>query len=649
MDNHSLNSKSGLIIGGIVSVLAISLILWSFPVLTHHFELKITDLKFNLRNHLGNNPDMSSDIVMVNIDDYSKKQSGFDLWPYSYYAETIEKINAGDPTSLGIDIIFTLTIDTLGWPRLLSAIENSYVAINPYMNKFGDVENPLIVRDHVDILNELKYDDLQFVEQGLIKHVVNIPYKSKPEFIESGSLGFINIEADADGILRRLPIVAEINGMLVPHFFLRVLCEHLGYNLNNIKLVDKYKLVLEELFIDGAVQDVEIPLDGDGNMLINFMTLQDIQNLTKLEKFNSLSAWDLINHPKTIDLSGKSVILGDLSATVKDFSNTPMDSPLSNPLIYGMAISNILNKQFIYSASNQLTVSLIIFGLLIIFYFALRLDVWKLGLLFFAIIIIYIVFDFGIFIKSGLLLSSLNILIPIITASIYILIYSMYESQVRIGVLEGSLKSYLSPHLMDKIKNNPDMLKLGGERKRISVLFSDIAGFTSFTDKADPAEVQSVLEEYFKEMTSIVFENKGIVDKYMGDGIMAFFENPPNGVTSAQSAVKAAVEMQKKSRELDDKYKKQNRFPFSVYVGIATGYAKVGNIGPPEKVDYTVIGSVVNKASRLDGPGDPGDILMDEDTYFFVKSEYEIENFGSHNLKGFEKPVEIYRLGNKDT
>jgi len=229
-------------------------------------------------------------------------------------------------------------------------------------------------------------------------------------------------------------------------------------------------------------------------------------------------------------------------------------------------------------------------------------------------------------------------------ASGYLLIYSVYQSQVTMGVLEGSLQSYLSPHLMDKIKNDPDMLKLGGERKRISVLFSDIVGFTSFTDKADPAEVQAVLEEYFAEMSAIVFENKGIVDKYMGDGILAFFENPPDGVTSAQTAVKAAMGMKKKALILDKKFKDQKRFPFAICVGIATGYAKVGNIGPPEKVDYTIIGSVVNKASRLDGPGDPGDIIMDEDTYFFVKSDYDIEEFGAHALKGFEKPVPMYRL-----
>jgi adenylate cyclase len=213
------------------------------------------------------------------------------------------------------------------------------------------------------------------------------------------------------------------------------------------------------------------------------------------------------------------------------------------------------------------------------------------------------------------------------------------------GVLEGSLQSYLSPHLMEKFKNNPEyMMKPGGERKRITVLFSDIAGFTSFTDKADPAEVQSVLEEYFSAMTTIVFDKQGIVDKYYGDGIMAFFENPEDGVTSAQAAVKSAIEMQKKAVELDKKYQVQKRFPFSIYVGIATGYAKVGNIGPPEKMDYTVIGSVVNRAARLDSAGESGDILMDEDTYFFVKDDYEIEDIGTHSLKGFEKPVQIYRL-----
>ena len=274
-----------------------------------------------------------------------------------------------------------------------------------------------------------------------------------------------------------------------------------------------------------------------------------------------------------------------------------------------------------------------------------RTKAFEFGLLCIFSIFLYICINFALFIYNGLQIPMLNVLIPILSASAYLLIYSIYHSQVAMGVLEGSLQSYLSPHLMDKFKNDPElMMKPGGERKRITVLFSDIAGFTSFTDQADPAEVQSVLEEYFSEMTSIVFDHKGIVDKYMGDGIMAFFENPPDGITSAQTAIKVAMNMKEKAAILDKKYQDQKRFPFAIYVGIATGYAKVGNIGPPEKIDYTIIGSVVNLASRLDGPGDPGDILMDEDTYFFVKSDYDIEDFGTHSLKGFEKPVQVYRL-----
>ena len=131
-------SKSPLFSGGILTAASIIIVLWIFPVLIHHFELKITDLKFNLRSYLANEPDLDPNIIMVNLDDYAKKQSEYDLWPYPYYAETIEKINAGGPTSLGIDIFFTISVDTSGWQRLLTAIDNSFVSVNPYMVEFGD-------------------------------------------------------------------------------------------------------------------------------------------------------------------------------------------------------------------------------------------------------------------------------------------------------------------------------------------------------------------------------------------------------------------------------------------------------------------------------------------------------------------------------
>jgi adenylate cyclase len=174
------------------------------------------------------------------------------------------------------------------------------------------------------------------------------------------------------------------------------------------------------------------------------------------------------------------------------------------------------------------------------------------------------------------------------------------------------------------------------------VLFSDIVDFTSFSDQADPQEIQDVLETHFSDAASIIFAEDGIVDKYLGDGILAFFENDGENLTSAVRATRCALRMQERAIELDRLYRSQNRFPFAIRIGLATGYASVGNIGPAEKIDYTVIGSVVNLASRLQSGGEPGSVVIEKDTGFFIKDKYHITSLGQRALKGFADPVEVY-------
>ena len=142
----------------------------------------------------------------------------------------------------------------------------------------------------------------------------------------------------------------------------------------------------------------------------------------------------------------------------------------------------------------------------------------------------------------------------------------------------------------------------------------------------------------------VIFSEGGIIDKYLGDGILAFFENEGDAISSPVKAVRASIALQRKAAELNELHKSQNRFPFIIRIGIATGYAKVGNIGPPEKIDYTIIGSVVNLASRLQGFGLDNDIVIDKDTQFFIKDEHDIESCGKNKLKGFSEPQEIYKV-----
>ena len=296
MDNTNINSNRTLYVGGALSAFVVFVLLVIFPIATQLFEYKITDIKFSFRSFLNREPEINSSIVMVNLDDYSKIESGKPFWPYAYYASVVDKITSGDPSSLGIDIIFTNSVDTSGWSGFLSTLEESFLAINPYLAKFGSEKDPIDVNAHLDILAELSMDELPRADPGLINHVIDIPYKSQVAVMDNSSgIGFVNIVSDQDGVLRRLPIVAEINGMLAPHFALRLLCEHLGYEIGKIELVSKRKLIFHDFPVGDENKDIELPLDGKGNMLINYLSFEKIQRLIKSGKFISISAWDVMN------------------------------------------------------------------------------------------------------------------------------------------------------------------------------------------------------------------------------------------------------------------------------------------------------------------------------------------------------------------
>ncbi|SVE31477.1 uncharacterized protein METZ01_LOCUS484331, partial [marine metagenome] len=158
MNNIKGQSNRRLYTGGMLSAIAVFAVLYFFPIFTLYFENKITDIKYSVRSMLNQEPNMNSSIVMVNLDDYSKKQSGKPLWPYPDYADVIKKISAGGPTSIGIDFILANTIDTSGWSQVVSTMAHS-LAINPYivnMADFGDYHKPIDVDLHHDILYQLR-------------------------------------------------------------------------------------------------------------------------------------------------------------------------------------------------------------------------------------------------------------------------------------------------------------------------------------------------------------------------------------------------------------------------------------------------------------------------------------------------------------
>jgi adenylate cyclase len=228
--------------------------------------------------------------------------------------------------------------------------------------------------------------------------------------------------------------------------------------------------------------------------------------------------------------------------------------------------------------------------------------------------------------------------------------------------IRGMFSSYVTEKIVDELIKNPELAKLGGERRKVTVLFSDVRGFTTFSEKHGPEKVVAILNEYLGEMTNIIFEWDGTLDKFVGDEIMAFWGAPLPQSDHAERAVKCALHMVKRLEELQEKWKSEGREPLYSGFGINTGEVIVGNIGAEgKKMDYTIIGDNVNLGARVEGLTRKynADIIITEFTLERLRNIIEndrawkvrIRGLDAVAVKGKQKPVYIYSvqaLGEKE-
>ena len=211
----------------------------------------------------------------------------------------------------------------------------------------------------------------------------------------------------------------------------------------------------------------------------------------------------------------------------------------------------------------------------------------------------------------------------------------------------SKLAKYLSPQVYASIFEGRQEVKLAGQRKKLTVFFSDIAGFTETTDKMESEDVTQLLNQYLTEMSRIALEYGATIDKYVGDAIMIFFGDPETrGVKDdALACVQMAIAMQKRMHELGAIWRDAGiETPFSCRIGIHTGYCTVGNFGSEDRMDYTIIGGAVNLASRLEHEAPEGGILISYETYAHVKDEIRCEESGRIQIRGIGDPVATYRV-----
>jgi class 3 adenylate cyclase len=210
--------------------------------------------------------------------------------------------------------------------------------------------------------------------------------------------------------------------------------------------------------------------------------------------------------------------------------------------------------------------------------------------------------------------------------------------------MRDMLSRYLSYNLVEELLKSPHRIRLGGARQKVSVLFSDISGFTRLLSVVEPERVIQVLNEYLTEMTNIIFENGGMVDKYVGDAIIGIFGAPYTAPDDSLRAVRTALNMQERLRQLQSKWKQNFGEVITARIAVNTGEVILGNIGSPKRMDYTAIGDPVNIASRLQAIADVGSVVISKATYDENRFAIEALDLGKVELKGKEEPIDVFEV-----
>ena len=472
-------------------------------------------------------------------------------------------------------------------------------------------------------------------------------------------------------ILGRTIINAYKNGAAL--VFLNVVFVHkdrLGGDEMFLKMISKYPIILTETSqaknlksIERkalAVGNVEVPIDVDGTIRKLPLDKSVPSVIMKVIKFpipKQDNIWiDFRHQIPRVDYSdkdwssmkGKIVFIG---TTFKGSTFVLTPNGLKNTHeIMALSTETLLSGKFIkrpdWMPIAEWATLIIALG-----FFLVVLP--RVGLMWSALCLVGFYFDLAI--ASGYMWQKHMILtdwssIAFIGTIIWThLIYNNFARENRLKLqIKKQFEHYLEPKMVKKLQQNPDLLKLGGETKELTFLFSDIRGFTPLSEKyqSNPADLTKVINKFLTPMTNIIMKNGGTIDKYMGDCIMAFWNAPIDTPNHKELAIKSALEMIDKLKELNNNDGFGDSNKINIGIGINTGKCIVGNMGSEQRFDYSVIGDSVNLASRLEGVSKNYDatLVVGEDTYRDISTSFNFKLLDRVQVKGKSNKVSIYTI-----
>ncbi|HXE33843.1 MAG TPA: adenylate/guanylate cyclase domain-containing protein [Verrucomicrobiae bacterium] len=492
-------------------------------------------------------------------------------------------------------------------------------------------------QDFVELVR--KYDQ----EENLFSATVaNIPSLANPENPEKASIGFFNISADQDGVLRRTLLVLpfgrskDVNDwQMFGSLEVQAVRLYLGLPTTQLSVDFNQIGVASINFGD----ELKIKPDYTGHMQINYRGPRG--------RYLYKSIADVVTRnfvPGTF--KGKIVLVGASATGIGDQRSTPyggIDYP--GVEVHANVIDNILHQDFLVRGAKQA-----LLDILAILFLGIPLGIWMAlvqprwmwfgaGLLVPLAAADYLAFRHGWW---------LNFTVPAMTLVGNVVLVSLYRVLVEEKEkrkVRAEFANYLSPEVIRRLLVDPRLVD--PKKTDITVMFSDIRGFTTISEKLDAQELALFLNQYLSDMTRIVFKNNGTLDKYIGDAVMAFWGAPYEEPGHATKACKAALEMMKRVRELQKVWEAEGKPSLEIGIGLNTGVASVGRMGSALRRGYTALGDAVNLSSRLEGSNkDYGThIIVNETTYEGAKDDgFVFRELDLIRVKGKLQPVTIYQL-----
>ncbi|MFN7160139.1 MAG: CHASE2 domain-containing protein [Candidatus Gracilibacteria bacterium] len=596
------------------------------------WHLKISNFLYSYQTsyHTG-------DVVVVKIDEESlKAQSEGGLgrwqnWRRTYFAQVVQNLQNAGAKVIGIDVLFTEPANE-AFTGVFEGDENEEKLKEILANDDKELGKKIAL--HPDIVLAAKEGTPALIP-------VNTIYDSKST---SMSLGSVYVPLDTDATVRNIPL--KVNSDLIKNSFsLEIIRRFFDLSSSEITAVEKSLVILKDKIKNPDTGKnygpIIIPMETEYLYTNFFGPANSIPSVSFVKVYNNDFSPELFKN--------KIVLIGEMNAGLHDEVSAPVSFGTLMPGVelHANAIETMLTNKGLQSV--PIYIEFFILLLLSIFASLLfyRMRPWVSGICMVLLMAGYIVAALWFFNELQIVLNTLFPPLALLLTFITVIIYKYIREERTKNKITAAFSHYVSDKVVRKIIDHPSMISLGGEKKHMSVSFTDIAGFTTISETRTPEEVVDFLHVYLERMTSIILKYEGTLDKYIGDAIMAFWGAPIDLKEHAVLSCRSALSMHKEMNKLVTDEETMNTFAgVGIRTGIASGDMVVGNIGSKKRFDYTVIGDTVNLASRLEGVNKVygTEICVSENTKILSEKEFVFRILDRIKVKGKNQPIQIYEL-----